>query len=207
MKLLTTILLCFICLAAHAYQNAESDVKDFVNNVTSNVMNLVKSHENDEEKGKKLTDIFTETMDIDWIGKFVLGQYWRTLSTDEKIDYLTTYRRYLIATYVPLFKKYNNQILVIKNVTPTGNEPNIQYIITTEIDSPNKSTTYKVEYRLRYIDGKFKVVDIIGEGVSLLATQRSEFSSIINNGGYKQLKKELETKASNPQSTKGSSAK
>jgi phospholipid transport system substrate-binding protein len=192
MKLLAALILCIFSFNSYAYQNGEKGVKDFVNVTSTKVMSLVKSDIRDEEKKAKLTEIFVETMDMDWIGKFVLGQYWRTMSDADKIDYLATYRKFLITAYVPLFKKYNNQILLIKDVKQISNE---QYMVITEIDSANKQTKYKVEYRLRYVGGKFKVIDIIGEGVSLLATQRSEFSSIINNGGYKALKKQLEEKA------------
>ena len=36
---------------------------------------------------------------------------------------------------------------------------------------------------MRYKDGKYKVIDIIVEGVSMSVTQRSDFSSVIQRGG------------------------
>lgn len=191
-RLFILFILCFASFNCSAYQNNTVDVKDYVNNTSSKVMVLVQSTASDDEKKSKLTTIFADTMDMDWIGKFVLGQHWRTLADNEKIDYLATYRKFLISTYVPLFKKYNHQVIIIKSVKQSNNG---QFIVTSEIDSSDKKGSYKVEYRLRYVDGNFKVIDIIGEGISLLATQRADFSSIISNGGYKELKKQLEERS------------
>ena len=41
----------------------------------------------------------------------------------------------------------------------------------------------KVDWRVRQRNGKFRVVDIIVEGVSMALTQRSDFSSVIQRGG------------------------
>ena len=40
-----------------------------------------------------------------------------------------------------------------------------------------------VDFRVRLIEGSYKVVDVTVEGISLLHTHRVEFASVINRGG------------------------
>lgn len=89
----------------------------------------------------------------------------------------------------PKFKKYNGQKIEIKNIKPTGDD---QYIVQTDLnlDGPN-SAPYNVDYRIKYVSGKFKIRDIIAEGVSMMTTQRSDFSSIVSSSGIEALRQEL----------------
>jgi phospholipid transport system substrate-binding protein len=42
-----------------------------------------------------------------------------------------------------------------------------------------------VNWRVRLRDGKYKVIDVMVEGISMGQTQRSEFSSVIRKNGGK----------------------
>jgi phospholipid transport system substrate-binding protein len=163
----------------------------FVQSISDNVMNLLHSSKSDSEKEKDLTKIFEDTVDIEWIAKFVIGKYWNEITPEQKAEYLTVYREYLIKSYVPMFKKYNNQEILIKNIDSGANS---QYSVKTEIKSKEKNEAYTVEYKLKTKDNTYKVRDIIAEGVSLLSTQRSEFGSIIGSEGIEGLSKKLKEK-------------
>ena len=92
----------------------------------------------------------------------------------------------------PVFKKYNGQKVLIKNINPVGND---QYVVTTEIQSDNSNVPYKVEYRVKRTDGQYKVRDIIAEGVSMINTQRSDFGGIVAERGISALNQDLLAKA------------
>ena len=47
------------------------------------------------------------------------------------------------------------------------------------------SKALKVDWRVRIKDGKYKIVDIMVEGISMIMTQKSEFSSFIKRNGGK----------------------
>jgi len=161
----------------------------FVSSTSKQVIEILNSHLSDFEKSKRLTDLFLEVTDVDWMGKFAIGRYWQQMDDQSKISYLETYRSFLIASYVPKFKKYNGQKIEIKNIKPTGDD---QYIVQTDLnlDGPN-SAPYNVDYRIKYVSGKFKIRDIIAEGVSMMTTQRSDFSSIVSSSGIEALRQEL----------------
>lgn len=194
MKKLLFVFSIIFCTSIAVAEDSGGRAKDFINNVSARVIETIENGGDDSAKETKLTNIFVEVMDIDWIGKYTLGRYWNSLSDSEKVQYLKTYRQYLIASYVPLFKKYNGQKQFIKDEKDIGND---QYIVVTTISNDDQNTKpYNVEYRIKFNDNKFKVRDIIAEGVSLLSTQRSDFSSIMGQGGIQELINQLNRKVS-----------
>jgi phospholipid transport system substrate-binding protein len=56
------------------------------------------------------------------------------------------------------------------------------------------SDTILVDYRLRATDGTWRIIDIIVEGVSLVANFRSQFQEIVAQDGPEQLLKMLRDK-------------
>ena len=56
-------------------------------------------------------------------------------------------------------------------------------IVRSKLERPKHDSTIRLDWRVRARDGKFKVVDVMAEGVSMGQTQRSEFSSVIRNNG------------------------
>jgi phospholipid transport system substrate-binding protein len=171
-------------------QNSSAD--KFVKDTSKSVVDVLKSKSSQSEKQKKLTEIFHQTMDIEWIAKFVIGKYWKNMSEDQQREYLKNYDNYLTASYVPVFKDYNGQAVVIKTVKSIGQD---SYLVVTDIKSENSDTPYRVEYRVKKTEAGFKVRDIIAEGVSMITTQRSEFGSIIGSEGVVALNKQLSSKA------------
>lgn len=178
--------------------NAAEDLKStqlgspdsFVQNTSNRVLELLKSNLSEDEKQKRLTTMFFETTDADWIGKFVLGKYWPSLSIEDKKRYLKSYRKYLASSYVSKFRDYNNQRIEIKGIKELANG---SYQVVTDI--VGSSSTVRVEYRIKKDNSRYKIHDIIAEGVSLLTTQRSEFSSIMNSDGFEALIDKLESKS------------
>ena len=190
--LLKTFVVLMITSGTAIAEESTENVNKFINGTSERVISVIESKASDSTKESNLTSIFSDVMDVDWIAKFVLGRYWSSLDEQQKINYLKTYRKYLISSYVPLFRKYNDQKLVLKDVKSIGND---QYIAITEIQSNQNAQPYNVEYRLKHIDNHFKIHDIIAEGVSLLTTQRSEFAAVMNQGGIDALNNQLNEKS------------
>jgi len=192
-NIIAIIVFSLLPLAAYSEESAHTTAtpESFVQNTSSRVIALLKSRTSDESKQKQLTAMFLQVMDSDWIGKFVLGKHWQTLSDDQKRTYLKNYRKYLIDSYVPKFKQYNDQAIHVKGIKDLGHG---QYLVITDIVSSSSQANTKVEYRIQAAGDGYKIHDIVAEGVSLLTTQRSEFSSIMSNEGFDALNDRLLSK-------------
>lgn len=192
-----TIFLAFSIAALYSFNFSAAnskDVKLFVNEVSTKVITLMKENISDEEKEKKLTSVFKQVIDTDWIGKFAIGKHWRSATPEQQKEYLELFSKYLLDMYVPNFKKYTNQQVKINNVTETTTN---EYLVQTEMIDPTSKNSIRIDYRITKKSTNYKdyvIFDIIAEGVSLISTQRAEFSSIIAKSGFNALLATLKKK-------------
>lgn len=131
-------------------------------------------------KRTKLEKLFQQNVDIDWIGKFVLGRYWRDATDEQKKSYLSNYKAFLIKHYTSNLTEYSDANF---EVTKTAPEDGGGSVVTVRIKRPQAEDVV-VYYTVRKKDGEgLKVYDIVVEGVSMITTQRSEFGSVVSQKG------------------------
>ncbi|MFI4983930.1 MAG: phospholipid-binding protein MlaC [Rickettsiales bacterium] len=191
MKKLQLLFILFVFGCSNAVAGNTAPVNAFVSSTSDKVIQIVKSSSQNNAKETQLTALFEQVMDIDWIGRFTIGSYWNSLSDAQKGTYLTSYRKFLVSSYVPIFKDYNGQSFKVKSVKDMGND---SYLVETEITAPNSQVASKVEYRIKQTPSGYKVRDIIAEGVSMINTQRSDFGSVLTESGFDGLNNKLLSK-------------
>jgi len=175
--ILSLVLACSVA-AQPALAGSPADAQKFIDGVASDVLSIIKTDESKATKLSKLEDVFSGAVDIPYVGKYVLGRHWRTASEQQQKDYLAAYQPFVIKNYAGRLTKYSGQKYNLKNAR--GDDDTYQ--VTMEIIDAGSAPIY-VDYTLREDASSYKVVDIAVEGVSLRATQRSEFNSIVNSKG------------------------
>lgn len=143
-------------------------------------------------KQNKLEQLFSGSVDLDWVAKFVLGKHWREASPEQQKAYMANYKTFVIRNFTGKLTDYSNQQYQIKQSRPDGEKG--EYLLTFEIQSPNEPPVY-MDYRVREKNGNYQIFDIIIEGVSLIATQRSEFNAVVERKGLDHLIVALEQKS------------
>jgi len=179
---------------ASGEEKSSGEAESFVMDLSDKVLSIINdTNTSDEEKEKKLREFFVNSVDTEWMGKFVLGRYFRTASEEQKQQYMTLYHDYLIWSYVPRFKEYKGGSFYIIKVKEesSGNDA----IVQTEMRGIKESPNIRVDYMMhRNGDGNFKIIDIVGEGISLITTQRSDFGGMISQKGLDYFISKLESK-------------
>ena len=189
-KFFTYLFCAILFVGADSFASSEG-ANEFVHSVSDKTLQIISSKINDKEKEKQLIELFEDSVDINWIGRFALGRYWNDISEETRSDYLKSYRAYLLASYIPKFRQYTNQEFVLKGVYEESGE----YIVKTEIKNPD-GADIRVDYKIRISQGgSYKIFDIAAEGISLITTQRADFGSILARNGVKKLIKLLDKKA------------
>jgi phospholipid transport system substrate-binding protein len=172
----------------------EKKVRDFVQDVGNNIVKITsdKSLTKSQVEGKMI-GLIDGIIDPDWISRFVLGKFYKTVSDQQKSRFSQLYREYMINTYGPKFQHYN-----IKKFTLISSEDQHSfYLAKCEFMQKDSNTPISVDFRVKNKDGKLVVIDLITEGISLIETQRSEFSSAIAQGGVEQFLDDLQKKVNN----------
>ena len=190
-NVLFSIILTFLLFASIKAEDSKK-AADFVNNTAGKVINVIESKCSDEEKQEKLKTIFHQSVNIDWMGKFALGQYYGKLSKQELKEYLIAYREFLTNTYVSKFTQYNGQDLYIESIKRLSKS---QYIVNTKVGNLKNSTEQmNIAYRIKDFGDRCQIRDIIAEGLSVILAQKSDFTSIISREGTGHLIQKLRDK-------------
>ncbi len=113
------------------------------------------------------------------IGRFVLGKYWRTATPEQKADYQRLFTRFVIKTYAARIGGFSGTTFKVTKTVPVGEE---DVLVTTQIDRPSGAPLV-AGWRVRLIEGQHKIIDVMVEGISMAATQRQEFSSVVKSRG------------------------
>jgi len=144
-----------------------------------------------EERYRRFRILMNKNFSITGIAKFVLGRHLRKASKAEKTEYLSLYEDLMVAIYADRFAKYSGQRLLVKKAIRRGKKDVIVY--TTMVKAGNGAKPLKVNWRVRPKGETFTIIDVMVEGISMIMTQKSEFSSFIKSSGgeFKNLLAEL----------------
>ncbi len=144
-----------------------------------------------EQREQQFRGILAQNFDVPFIGRFVLGQHWRRATPQQQADYLALFEDFLVLTYSRRLGGYTGETLSIVGERPANDRDTV---VRTRIDRPS-GAPIDADWRVRLIDGHFKIIDIEVAGVSMALTQRSEFASVIGRNGLNGLIEVLRARA------------
>lgn len=144
-----------------------------------------------DAKQKTLESIFRDNVDFPWVARFVSARFWRTATPEQQKRFVQAYQNFLIKHYTSRFTEYTSGSFKITSSSEIGEN---EYQVGMEILSGSGEPPILIDYKTRKEKAGYKVFDIIVEGVSLITTQRSEFTSVLNSKGMDGLTEMLEAK-------------
>lgn len=189
--------LCAAMLWSHAaFAATTQQASDYITQVSSQTVSILKSGSNKTQKQAALSQIFATNVDFPWVARFVMGRYWRDANDAQKSEYVQQYQRFLVRHYSMLFSEYDGGSFTITGARDEGDD---EFSIGMHVRAGAESAEpVIIDYKVRMVDGTFKIFDVVIEGVSMLTTQRSEFSSVIAANNIDYLIQMLKKKADSP---------
>ncbi len=150
-----------------------------------------------QETGKKelqrqrLWETVRGLFDFNEISRRAVARHWKKFTADEKKRFADVFAEFLGNTYIDKIQsEYNNERIVYLSQISKGNKA----LVKTKI-LRGQSLEIPIAYRMKKIDGKWKVYDILVEnGVSLVKNYRIQFSEILRKHPPQYLIKRLENK-------------
>jgi phospholipid transport system substrate-binding protein len=142
-----------------------------------------------DERFKRLAPAVTRTFELALMSRLSVGPDWAQFQPDQRQRLTDVFSRYTISEYANRFDDFNGERFEV-DPNPTPN-PNGVVVQTQLIKSNGEKVV--LNYLLRQSGGGWQVIDIYLSGtISELATRRSEFTSVLHNGGAEALVKVLE---------------
>lgn len=192
--ILAFVCLTFVCFNVFANNVNETD-KEGINKLINDFafefeqINKIANQQHKEDSVYKLAN---KILNLDWMGNFILGKYRKTITPQEKQEFIENYSKILIKNYISVldvYKKDSYKITLIEQI-----KENTFNVITT-VNYDNKEI--KNNFRIIKKDNKYFINDIITEGISFISAQRSEINSIITSKGFNNFLNELKIKNGN----------
>ncbi len=202
MKLLRTLTLILIAASGLSLSApkpvlaAADEASLYVQNVGTQALGIISNKSfAKEQKQTKLEAVFSDSVDFQWVGRFVMGRYWKQATDEQKAHYLVEYQKFLLLNYTSRFSNYSGGSF---KVTSSRDDGDGEFTVSTQMQAGEVADgePILVDYRIHKSDKGFRIFDVIVEGVSLLTTQRTEFSSVIGNKGIDYLISQLMEKTS-----------
>ena len=133
----------------------------------------------EEDKREAFRNWLIQYFDLEKIARFSVGQYWRTASPDDHARFRPLFEDMIVDMYANRFSEYSNEKIIVDGARFDGQK---DYFVFSHIVPPT-GPKIKVDWRLRDENKRFRVIDVIVEGVSMSVTQRADFAAIIRRNG------------------------
>ena len=177
---LSTLLISVHYASVRADDFTDGAEKFIVSLADDAISSLTSKSLTEKERQKQFRVLLNSYFDINGIGKWALGRYWRKTSKSERSEYLVLFENLIVSTYANRFSQYTKEKLTVKGSSSRG-----KFALVKSQINGGKEKPIRIEWRVIFPDGKYKIFDIVVEGVSMVRTQRSEFSSVIRRNGGK----------------------
>jgi phospholipid transport system substrate-binding protein len=131
------------------------------------------------QRRERVAQILRRAVDVDGVGRFILGRWWRTASADQQQEYLQLFEQILIRNLSARFGEFQGVRFSLGRTQARTEE---DALVSTIVERPG-NPAFGLDWRVAEVGGQPKVVDVIAEGTSLRLTTRSEYSSVISRNG------------------------
>jgi phospholipid transport system substrate-binding protein len=158
--------------AAHA-QPAEK-AASFIKSTGDKIVDVVNSPGSPSSKRAAMTQIVDRYVDVDEIGRFCLGRYWRQATPEQKKQYLSLFREVLVTNITSKVGEYQG----VRFTMGRSRMEDEDAVVSTTVDRPNNPPA-AVDWLVSNPGSNPRIIDVKAEGTSLRLTQRQDYASYL----------------------------
>ncbi len=163
-----------------AGQTSPQQAAKFLESLGSKTVNVLRSSGSSlAQKEKTVRTLIGESFDFRKIGRFVLGRAWKKATSDQRDQYQSLFREFILRSYTRRLGGYAGQSFKITGTKPIGKS---DVLVLTRISRPS-GPPILAGWRVRNGSNGYKILDVMVSGVSMAVTQRSEFRSVVRRQG------------------------
>ena len=144
---------------------------------------------------RQIGPVVDRSFNIPLMTRLSVGPAWLSFSAHDQSALIAAFRAMTIAQYAHNFDGWSGQHFT---VTPQVVTRGLDKVVRTSLASPGADVE-PLNYRLREDGGQWKIIDVYYRSdISQLSTRRSDFASVLANGGAPALIVRLNQLAANP---------
>ena len=149
----------------------------------------LQSQDKKKERVDRLREVLNPIFDYEEMAKRALGTHWRRRTPAEQEEFVKLFRDFLERTYSDKVDLYGGERVRFGREGIDGNFAQVESVIVK-----TNGEELAVSYKLRHVNGQWKVYDAVVENISIVNNYRSQFDRIISGSSYEELVKRLQEK-------------
>ena len=143
-----------------------------------------------KERVDRLREALDAIFDYEEMAKRALGRHWRERTPADQEEFVKLFRDFLERVYSDKIDLYGGQKVRFGREVIDNEFAQVESTIIQP-----KGEEIAVVYKLRQVNGQWKVYDAIVENISIVNNYRSQFDRVISSSSYEELVKRLRGKA------------
>ncbi len=189
------VLIAGLVLLLSAPLAARMTPSDVINAVSSEVIEVLRDKSIPISTRKaKVEAIIYRYIDFETLSRLVMARNWRNLSDAQQVEFMKEFKKHLSHTYGDNIDNFRNEKVAILS---EREEKRGDVTVKSKI-LRGGTDDILVDYRLRQRDKNWRIIDVVIEGVSMVANFRSQFQEIMTSGGPDRLLELLREKNLDP---------
>jgi phospholipid transport system substrate-binding protein len=152
---------------------------------------------NAAQRRSALEDMANDRFDFPTMARLVLARSWKDLKPPQQQEFVEEFRTYLANDYGSRIERYEQEEVEVlgARVEPRGDVTVKTKIVGGENDGA------LVDYRMRRNSAEWRIIDVVIEGISLVANFRDQFRDVMGREGPVSLIQKLKEKNAVPPPT------
>ena len=138
---------------------------------------------------QQLRTVADQVFDWQETGKRALGRHWQPLTPEQRQQFSSLFADLVERSYVGKIELYSGEKIIYAGDTIEGDQATVKTKLITK-----SQTEIPIDYRMQKEGDRWRVYDVLIEGVSLVGNYRTQFNRVIQQTGYDDLVKKMKTK-------------
>jgi len=164
-----------LALAGPASAQAGPQAGALVTTLAAELTKLVNSGKGERQIYAGFEAILARYADMPAVAGSVLGPPWRGASAGQKQQFVAAFQSYLARKYGAQFREYQNAKIAVQG-TKDGGKAGV--LVQTSVLRPGQDAI-AVDWQVSDRSGSPRVVNLVIEGVSMLANERAEIGAML----------------------------
>jgi phospholipid transport system substrate-binding protein len=162
-------------LPSFAFALTDAQAVKLIGNVVADINKIINSGKSEQAMIRDFEKLFDRYADVPIIAQIALGLPWRSASSNQRTRYVSAFRGYISRKYGKRFREF-----IGGKITVTGSRKVKSGYLVSSIANLKGSAPFALDWQVSDKSGKDKMFNLYIEGISLLATERTEVSAMLD---------------------------
>lgn len=132
------------------------------------------------QRRRRLGRLLISRFDLDQMCRYLLSEHWARVSGGDRKEFRRLLGQYIVASFGRHFETAPRVKLQVMHMRPKGDS---DLRVRSRLDLGGEKAPLDISWRLNRNGRKWRIVDVVVTGFSLMALLRSEFTSVIESNG------------------------